>query len=174
MGVVSHSQWLSDLDLHLSISCPHISLHSFLLGLTQATSFLILSESLREANAHSLKMFSSENFLILLLFLSDRLEWKMCRPFLWCFLWHLKLLFPCVPCYIVTGDWSTVGSQLVCLPCSVIKSPIVFNIPQSMTIGWGLRNLHTLPLWVCFIVSYSLMVPIVSFRTLTDLQEFLL
>ena len=108
MGVVSHSQWLSDLDLHLPISCAHVSLHSFLLGFTQTTSFLTLSESLREANAHSLKMFSSENFLIFLLFLSDNLEWKIYRPFLWGFLWHLKLLFPCVPCYIVIGDWSTV------------------------------------------------------------------
>ena len=143
MGVLSHSQWLSDLDLHLPISCPHVSLHSFPPGLTETTSFLTLSESLREANARSLKMFSSENFLILLLFLSESLEWKLYRPFLWCFLWHLKLLFPCVPCYIVTGDWSTVGPHLVCLPCSVIKSPIVFNIPQSVTIGLGLRNLHT-------------------------------
>ena len=149
MGVVLHSQWLSDLDLHLPISCPHVSLHSFLLGLTQTTSFLTLSESLRVANARSLKMFSSEHFLILLLFLSDSLEWKIYRPFLWCFLWHLKLFFPCVPCYIVTGDWSTVGSHLVCLPCSVIKSPIVFNIPQSMTIGWGLRNLHTVLHYGC-------------------------
>ena len=91
MGVVSHSQWLSDLDLLLSISCPHVSLHCFLLGLTQTTSFLTLSESLREANVHSLKMFSSEIFLILLLFLSDSLEGKIYRPFLWCFLWHLKL-----------------------------------------------------------------------------------
>ena len=91
MGVVLHSQWLSDLDLHLSISCPHVSLHSFLLGLTQTSSFLTLSGSLREANAHSLKMFSFENFLILLLFLSDSLGWKIYGLFLWCFLWHLKL-----------------------------------------------------------------------------------
>ena len=143
MGVVSHSQWLSDLDLHLPVSCPHVWLHSFLLGLTQTTSFLTLSESLREANSCSLKMFSSENFLILLSILSDSLEWKTYRPFLWYFLWHLKLLFPCVPCYTVMGDWSTVGSHLVCLPGSVIKTPIVFNISQSMNIGWGLRNLHT-------------------------------
>ena len=129
MGVVSHSPWLSDLDLHLSISCPHVLLHSFLLGLTQTTFFLTLSESLREANARSLKLFSSEIFLILLLFLSDSLEWKIYRLFLWCFLWHLKLLSPCVPCYIVTGDWSTLGSHWVCLPCSVIKALIVFNIP---------------------------------------------
>ena len=149
MGVVSHSQWLSDLDLHLPTSCPHVSLHCFLLGLTLTTSFLTLSESLREANACSLKMFSSEIFLILLLFLSDSLEWKIYRPFLWCFLWHLKLLFPCVPCYIVTGDWSPVGSHLVCLPCSVIQSPVVFNIPQSMTIGWGLSNLHTVLHYRC-------------------------
>ena len=149
MGVVSQSQWLSDLDLHLPTSCPHVSLHSFLLGLTLTTSFLTLSESLREANAHSLKMFSSEIFLILLLFLSDSLEWKIYRPFLWHFLWHLKLLFPCVPCYIVTGDWSPVGSHLVCLPCSVVKSPIVFNILQSMTIGWGLRNLNTVLHYGC-------------------------
>ena len=109
MGVFSHSQWLSVLDLHRPICCPHVSLHSFLLGLTHITSFLTLSESLREANAHSLKMSSSENFLILLLFLSDSLEWKIYRLFLWCLLWHLKLLFPCVPCYIVTGDWSLLG-----------------------------------------------------------------
>ena len=149
MGVVSHSQWLSDLDLHLPTSCPHVSLHSFFLGVTLTTSFLTLSESLREANANSLKMFSSEIFLILLLFLSDSLEWKIYRPFLWCFLWHLKLLFPCVPCYIVTGDWSPVGSHLVSLPCSVIKFPVVFNIPQSMTIGWGLSNLHTVLHYQC-------------------------
>ena len=152
MGVVSHSQWLCDLNLHLPISCPlHLtaSPHVFLLGLTQTTSFLTLSESLREANARSLKMFSSEKFLILLLFLSESLEWKLYRPFLWCFLWHLKLLFPCVPCYIVTGDWSPVGSHLVCLPCSVIKSTIVFNIPQSITIGWGWRNLHTVLHYGC-------------------------
>ena len=92
---------------------------------------------------YSLKMFSSENFLILLLFLSDSLEWTIYRPFMRCFLWHLKLFFHCVPCYIVTGDWSTVGSHLVCLPCYVKKSPTLFNIPQSMTIGWGCRNLHT-------------------------------
>ena len=149
MGVVSHSQWLYDLDLHLPTSCPHVSLHCFLLGLTLTTSFLTLSESLREAHAHSLKMFSSENFLILLLFLSDSLEWKIYRPFLWCFLWHLKLLFPCVPCYIVTGDWSTLVYLFVCLPCSVIKSPIIFNIPQSMTIGWGLSNLNTVLHYRC-------------------------
>ena len=154
MDVVSHSQLLSVLDLHLPISCLHVWLHSFLLGLTQTTSFLTLCESLREANACSLKMFSSENFLILLSILSDRLEWKIYTPFLWCFLCHLKLLFPCVPCYIVTGDWSSVGSHLVCLPGSVIKSPIVFNISQSLNIGWGVRNL--------------------SFRTLTDLLECLL
>ena len=148
MGV-SRSQWLSDLDLHLPISCPHVWLHSFLLGLTQTTSFLTLYESLREANACSLKMFSSENFLILLSILSDSLEWKIYRPFLWCFLWHLKLLFPCVPCYIVTGDWSSVGSHLVCLPGSVIKSPIVFNISQSMNIGWGVGNLHTVVHYGC-------------------------
>ena len=149
MGVVSHSQWLSDLDLHLPTSCPHVSLNCFLLGLNLTTSFLTLRESLREANACNLKMFSTENFLILLLFLNGSLEWKIYRPFLWCFLWHLKLLFPCVPCYIVTGDWSPVGSHLVCLPCSVIKSPVVFNIPQSMTIGWGLSNLHTVLHYPC-------------------------
>ena len=149
MGVVSHSQWLSDLYLHLPISCPHVSLHSFLLGLTQTTSFLTLSESLKEANARSLKRFSLENFLILLLFLNDSLEWRIYRPFLWCFLWHLKLLFPCFPCYIVIGDWSTVGSHLVCLPCSVIQSPIVFNILQYVTIEWGLRNLHTVLHYGC-------------------------
>ena len=149
MGVVSHSQWLSDLDLHLPTSCPHVSLHCFLLGLTLTTSFLTLSESLREANACSLKMFSSEIFLILLLFLSDSLEWKIYRPFLWCFRWHLKLLFPCVPCYIVTGDWSPVESHLVYLPWSVIKSPVVFNIPQSMTIGWDLSNLPTVLHYQC-------------------------
>ena len=150
MGVVSHSQWLSDLDQHLPTSCPHVSLHSFHLGLTLTTSFLTLSESLRVANARSLKMFSSEIFLILLLLLSDSLEWKIYRPFLWCFPWHLKLLFPCVPCYIVTGDWSPVRSHLVCLPCSVIKSPVVFNIPQYITIGWGLSNLHTALHYRCF------------------------
>ena len=149
MGVVSHSQWLSDLDLHLPTSCPHISLHCFLLGLNLTTSFLTLRESLREANACNLKMFSTENFLILLLFLNGSLEWKIYRTFLWCFLWHLKLLFPCVPCYIVTGDWSPVGSHLVCLPCSVIKSLVLFNIPQSMTIGWGLSNLHTVLHYRC-------------------------
>ena len=149
MGVVSHSQWRSDLDLHLPTSWPHVSLHCFLLGLTLTTSFLTLRESLREANARSLKMFSSEFFLILLLFLSGSLEWKIYRPFLWCFLWHMKLLFPCDPGYIVTCDWSPVGSHLVCLPCSVIKSPVVFNIPQSMTIGWGLSNLHTVLHYRC-------------------------
>ena len=149
MGVVSHSQWLSDLDLHLPTSCPHVSLHCFLLGLTLTTSFLTLSESLREANARSLKMFSSEIFRMLFLFLSYILQWKIYRPFLWCFLWQLKLLFPCVPCYIVTGDWSLVGSHLVCLPCSVIKSPVVFNIAQSMTTGWGLSNLHTVLHYLC-------------------------
>ena len=175
MCVVSHSQWLFDLDLHLPISCPHVSLHSFLLGLTQTTFFLTLSESLREANAHSLKMFSSESFLILLLFLSDSLEWKIYRPFLWCFLGHLKLFYPCVPCYIVTGDWCTVWSHLVCLPCSVIMSPILFNIPQSMNIGWGWRNLHNVLYWGSGIHSVLFIDgPIVSFRTLTDLWEFLL
>ena len=149
MGVVSHSQWLSDLDLHLPTSCPLVSLHCFLLGLTLTTSFLTLSESLREANARSLKIFSSEIFLILLLFLSDSLEWKIYRPFLWCFSWHLNLLFPCVPCCIVTGDWSPFGSHLVYLPWSVIKSPVFFNIPQSMTIGWGLSNLHTVLHYQC-------------------------
>ena len=149
MGVISHSQWLSDLELHLPICCPHVSMHCFLLGLTLTISFLTLCGSLREANAPSLKMFSSENFLILLLFLSDSLEWKIYRPFLWCFLWHLKMLFPCVPCYIVTGDWSPVGSHLVCLPCSGVKSPIVFNILQSMTRGWGLRNLNTVLHYGC-------------------------
>ena len=149
MGVVSHSQWLSDLDLYLPTSCPHVSLHSFLLGLTLTTSFLTLSESLREANSRCLKRFSSEIFLILLLFLSDSLDWKIDRPFMWCFLWHLELLFPCVPWYIVTGDWSPVGSHLVSLHCSVIKSPVVFNIPQSMTIWWGLSNLHTVLHYQC-------------------------
>ena len=149
MGVVSHSQWLSDLDQHLPTSCPHVSLHSFLLRLTLTTSFLTLSESLRVANARSLKMFSSEIFLILLLLLSDSLEWKIYRPFLWCLLWHLKLLFLCVPCYIVTCDLSPVGSHLVCLICSVIKSPVLFNIPQSMTIGWALSNLHTVLHYRC-------------------------
>ena len=149
MGVVSHSQWLSDLDLPLATSCPHVSLHCFLLGFTLTTSFLTLSESLREANARSLKMFSSEIFLMLFLFLSYILQWKIYRPFLWCFVWQLKLLFPCVPCYIVTGDWSPVRFHLVCLPCSVIKSPVVFNIPQSMTIGWGLSNLHTVLHYWC-------------------------
>ena len=147
MGVVSHSQWLSDLDLHLPTTCP--SLHCFLLGLTLTTSFLTLRKSLREANACNTKMFSSEIFLSLLLFLNGSLEWKIYRPFLWCFLWHLKLLFPCVTCYVVTGDWSPVGSHLVCLPCSVIKSPVLFNIPQSMTIGWGLSNLHTVLHYRC-------------------------
>ena len=112
----------------------------------------ILPHSLWEpekANAHSLKMFSSEIFLILLLFLSDSLEWKIYRPFLLCLLCHLKLLFPCVPCYIVTGDWSPFGSHLVSIPCSVIKSAVVFNIPQSMTIGWGLSNLHTVLHYRC-------------------------
>ena len=154
MGVVSHSQWLSDLDLHLPTSCPYVSLHCFLLGLTLTTSFLTLGESLREANARSLIMFSTEIFLILLLFLSDSLEWKIYRPFLWCFLSYLKLLFPCVPCYIVTDDWSPVGSHLVCLPCSEIKSPVVFNIPQFMTIGWALGNLHTVLHYWC--VSWCL------------------
>ena len=149
MGVVSHSQWLSDLHLHLPTSCPHVSLHCILLGLTLTTSFLTLRESLREANARGLKMFSSKIFLILLLFLSDSIEWNIYRPFLWCFLWQMKLLFPCVPCYIVTGDWSPVGSQLVCLPCSVIKSPVVFNIQLSMIIGWGLSNLHTVLHYLC-------------------------
>ena len=118
MGVVSHSQWLSVLDLHLPISCIHVSLHSFLLGLTQTASVLTLSESLREANSRCLKMFSSENFLILLLFLSDSLEWKLYRPFLWCFLWYLKLLFPSVPCYIdwcLVYSWVSLGlSSLLC------------------------------------------------------------
>ena len=149
MVVVSQSQWLSYLDLHLPTSCPHISLHSFLLGLTLTTSFLTLSESQREANARTLKRFSSEIFLTLLLFLRDSLEWKIYRPFLWCLLCPLELLFPCVPCCIVTGDWSPVGSHLVCLPCSVIKSPVVVNIPQSMTIGWGLNKLHTVLHYQC-------------------------
>ena len=63
MGVVLQSQWLSDLDLNLPISCPHVSLDSFLLELNRSIFFLTLSESLREANAHSLKCFHLKIFL---------------------------------------------------------------------------------------------------------------
>ena len=54
MSVVSHSQWLSDLDLHPPISCLCFSPSppSFWDSLTSSfnTPFLILSETLREAN----------------------------------------------------------------------------------------------------------------------------
>ena len=98
----SMTVWLrpaSPANLLRPISCLRVShcTPSFWVSLRLHPPSLSVREPEREANTRSLKMFSSENVLILLLFLSDSLEWKIYRPFLWCFPWHLKLFFPCVP-----------------------------------------------------------------------------